>query len=83
MAKRKRQKRNQSKRVVTNQSARANRKYKDTIFRMLFKDKKNLLSLYNAMNKKSYTNPDALEVVTLDNAIYMGITPNWWSIARH
>ena len=28
----------------------ANRKYKDTIFRMLFSDKKNLLSLYNALN---------------------------------
>ena len=26
----------------------ANRKYKDTIFRLLFSDKKNLLSLYNA-----------------------------------
>ena len=31
------------------------RNYKDTIFRMLFKDKQNLLSLYNALNKTDYT----------------------------
>ena len=40
---------------------------------MLFSDKKNLLSLYNAINRRSYTNPDELEIVTLDNAIYMGM----------
>ena len=28
--------------------------YKDTIFRMLFKEKENLLSLYNAVNKSRY-----------------------------
>ncbi len=50
-----------------------NRNYKDTVFRMLFSDKKNLLSLYNAVNGRSYTNPDELEIVTLDNAIYMGM----------
>lgn len=30
------------------------RNYKDTMFRMLFKEKENLLSLYNAVNKTSY-----------------------------
>ena len=50
-----------------------NRNYKDTVFRMLFSDKKNLLSLYNAVNGRSYTNPDELEIVTLENAIYMGM----------
>ena len=38
-----------------------NRNYKDTIFRMLFSDKKNLLSLHNAVNGRSYTNPEKLE----------------------
>ena len=33
----------------------ANRKYKDTVFRMLFSDRKNLLSLYNAINETAYT----------------------------
>lgn len=31
------------------------RNYKDTMFRMLFKEKENLLSLYNAVNRTSYT----------------------------
>ena len=69
----KRKKRNPRKHVVTNRRVTANRQYKDTIFRMLFKDKKNLLSLYNAMNQRNYTDEDALEVVTLENAIYMGM----------
>ena len=50
-----------------------NRNYKDTIFRMLFSDRKNLLSLYNAINGTSYENPEELEIVTLENAIYMGM----------
>ena len=49
------------------------RNYKDTVFRMLFSDKKNLLSLYNLMSSKQYTDPDLLEIVTLDNAIYMNM----------
>ena len=47
------------------------RNYKDTIFRMLFREKENLLSLYNALNHTAYTNVDDLEITTLENAIYM------------
>ena len=47
------------------------RNYKDSIFRMLFKDKENLLSLYNALNKTDYTDVDDLEITTLENAVYM------------
>ena len=43
------------------------------IFRMLFSDRESLLSLYNAVNKRNYTNPDDLEIVTLENAVYMGM----------
>ena len=50
-----------------------NRNYKDTVFRMLFSNRKNLLSLYNAVNGRNYTNPQELEIVTLENAIYMGM----------
>ena len=50
-----------------------NRNYKDTVFRMLFSNRKNLLSLYNAINETSYENPEELEIVTLENAIYMGM----------
>ena len=51
----------------------ANRKYKDTVFRILFSDRKNLLSLYNAVNGSAYEDEAALEIVTLENAIYMGM----------
>ena len=52
------------------------RNYKDTVFRMIFSDKKELLSLYNAINGTNHTNPDDLTVTTLDNAIYMTVNPN-------
>lgn len=51
----------------------ANRKYKDTVFRMLFSNKENLLSLYNAINRTAYENLEDLEIVTLKNAVYMGM----------
>ncbi|RKJ62927.1 hypothetical protein [Roseburia sp. 1XD42-69] len=47
--------------------------YKDTVFRMVFKDKENLLSLYNAVNGTDYKNPEELEITTLENAIYMNM----------
>ena len=52
---------------------RSNRNYKDTVFRMLFSDRKNLLSLYNAVSGAHYEDPETLEIVTLENAIYMGM----------
>ena len=59
-------------RVISNLPA-ANRKYKDTVFRMLFSDKENLLSLYNAINRTAYEDAAELEIVTLESAIYMGM----------
>ena len=59
--------------MVQNETLKANRMYKDTVFRMLFSDRKNLLSLYNAISGSHYDDPDKLEIVTLENAIYMGI----------
>ena len=52
---------------------RSNRNYKDTVFRMLFSDRKHLLSLYNAVSGAHYEDPEMLEIVTLENAIYMGM----------
>ncbi len=49
------------------------REYKDTIFRMLYRDKKELLALYNAVNDGDYTDPGLLRVVTLEQAIYMSM----------
>ncbi len=48
-------------------------RHKDTVFRMLFRKKKALLSLYNAVNGTSFTNADDLEITTLENAVYMGM----------
>ena len=49
------------------------RVYKDRIFRMIFKEKKEFLELYNALNGTDYVNPDELVVTTLENAIYMNM----------
>ncbi|MDO4332680.1 MAG: hypothetical protein Q4C58_08330 [Eubacteriales bacterium] len=49
------------------------REYKDTVFRMLYKDKKELLQLYNALNGTSYHDPEDLEVYTLESAIFMNV----------
>ena len=43
----------------------ANQNYKDTVFRKLFSDKKNLLSLYNAISKNNYEDPEVLQIAIL------------------
>lgn len=60
-------------RKTISQNSSVNRKYKDTLFRMIFRDRKNLLSLYNALNNSSYTNPDEMEITTLEDVIYVGM----------
>lgn len=45
--------------------------YKDRVFRMLFRDKKKLLELYNALNDTDYTNENDLIINTLENAIFV------------
>lgn len=49
------------------------RTYKDALFRMVFGKEQSLLQLYNALNGTDYTDGEALEVVTLENAIYMNL----------
>lgn len=73
MAKRKNQKRRNQKYQVNNRQLKTKRSYKDTIFRMLYHDKENLLSLYNVANGKDYTDPEELQIVTLKNAIYIAM----------
>ncbi len=53
-----------------------NRNYKDTVFRDLFgspERKANALELYNALNGTDYDDPDALELTTLDDVIYLNV----------
>ena len=47
------------------------RNFKDSLFRMVFHGKEELLSLYNAVNGSSYTNADDLEINTLEDVVYM------------
>lgn len=49
------------------------RNYKDTVFRMLYRDKENLLELYNAVSGAHYTDAEELQIVTLENAVYMSM----------
>ncbi len=58
---------------ISTEKATPKTKYKDTVFRMLFSDKRELLALYNAVNSTDYYNPDELMVTTLENAIYMTV----------
>lgn len=53
--------------------AAVNQNYKDTVFRMIFKEKKELLSLYNAINNSHYVKEEDLQIATLENAIYMNV----------
>jgi len=62
-----------AKEVYMNERNAVNRNYKSSIFAMLFSDRKELLGLYNAVSGKHYSDPELLEVNTLENAIYMAI----------
>jgi hypothetical protein len=50
--------------------------HKDRLFRMIFgreENKRWTLSLYNAINGSSYTDPEMIELNTIDDVIYMGM----------
>lgn len=49
------------------------RNYRDTLFRMLFRDKERLLSLFNAVNGTHYDDPEELMITTLEGALYLGM----------
>ena len=71
MTKKRNKNRKRSTRQVCGKREAVKRNQKDTVFRMLFREKKELLKLYNAMSGGNYTNPDELEIVTLENALFM------------
>ena len=55
-----------------------NRRYKDSLFRFIFgrndeKSQRWRLDLYNALNDSHYTDPDALEVTTIEDVIYISM----------
>lgn len=50
-----------------------NREYKDRLFKLIFRDKKDLLELYNAINNSDYDNPDEIVINTLEDVVFMGM----------
>lgn len=50
-----------------------NREYKDRLFKLVFREKEDLLELYNAINGTSYDNPEEVEVNTIEDVVYMGM----------
>lgn len=47
--------------------------FEDCLFRIIFREKEGLLSLYNAMNGTCYTNAEGLEIYTIEDAVYMSM----------
>ena len=53
-----------------------NTKHKDRLFCFIFgreENKKWTLSLYNAVNGSSHTEPDSIQITTMDDVLYMGM----------
>lgn len=51
----------------------ANRTHKSRLFLSLFSRQEELLDLYNAINDSHYTDPDMLEINTLEDVLYLGM----------
>ena len=53
--------------------AHINRAFKDSLFRMIFRERDELLELYNAVNGSHYDNPDDLTITTIEDVLYLGM----------
>lgn len=61
------------KQTIEYQNIHENRKYKDSLFCMVFRKKEDLLDLYNAINGTNYCNAEDLEINTLENVLYISM----------
>ena len=52
--------------------AKANEKYKDSVFVKLCQDKNRLLEIYNAVSNKDYPLDTKIEIATVENILYFG-----------
>ncbi len=58
------------------ESGNTSREYKDRLFKFLFGNPDNkewTLSLYNAMNGSNYTDPELIQINTIEDVVYMGM----------
>lgn len=51
----------------------ANLRHKDSLFRIIFREKKELLSLCNALADTDYQNPNDLTITTLEDVLYINM----------
>lgn len=58
---------------MSNYTITINREYKDSVFNIVFSDRKELLSLYNALTNKNYDDPELLQINTLKDAVFINI----------
>ena len=50
-----------------------NREYKSDVFSMLMEDSANALEVYNALNGTNLTDPEAIEIRTLDKGVSLSV----------
>ena len=50
-----------------------NRRHKDSLFRIAFREKEKLLELYNAIHNSVYDDPAELTIYTIEDVVFMGI----------
>lgn len=50
-----------------------NQKHKDCLFRIAFREKEQLLELYNAINNSDYKDASELTIYTMEDVVFMGI----------
>ena len=64
---------NQMRKIYGSKPPQPTRAYKDRLFRMIFRDKAEFLTLYNALNGTSYADPEALKITTLEYAVQQAV----------
>ena len=64
---------NQMRKIYGPEPPQPTRAYKDRLFRMIFKDKAEFLTLYNALNGTSYDDLEALKITTLEHAVQQAV----------
>lgn len=63
--------------------AELNRKYKDSVFRMLFSEKNKLIELYDAIFDTDYTEEDSVDITTIEEVIFKTIGSRFLQIKPH
>lgn len=58
---------------MSHKKAKYTKKHKDRLFRFIFSQKAELLSLYNAVNGSNYVDENDLTIYTIEDFIYMGM----------